>query len=256
MYSGGELLIEGCAFTNAAYAMFLERTAIRVLSRNSSFAATVSNVTNLVASPSYSWGGSLVSDGWDFDAPALEKGHQWQFQYAGEIDSDSDYARSGGAAQGWRFQSNSNCGLTAPLQLFYHVNAADTSSVDYTLYAQFQAGDPFAGDLDETELYFTVTELKGDGTIVTSEPGAVTWDYDDTSTWQTMTIAHAAAAAGTLRIDVYLKSPSGTVHLDVPNNATMGYANGAPLWNLTRTSDIPIYNLQLDDLSLTLEDVT
>lgn len=174
----------------------------------------------------------LYSDGYDFDTPALQKGRQWQFQYGGEFDSSSTYARSGGAAQGWRWQSNSDCGLNTPLQMTYYAHVANASSVDYILYAQFQAGDAFAGDLDESELYFTVTELKDDGTNVVSEPASITWDFDDTSTWQSMTIAHQADAAGTLRIDVYLKAPSGTVHIDIPNKAAMVYADGEPLWGV------------------------
>jgi len=156
----------------------------------------------------------VLCDGWDFDGDALERGHQWDYQRTGEIDSDADYARSGGASQGFRFQSNANCDVDRPLAKSHFIYCDDTDAHTYTMYAQFQSGDPFSGDLDETELYFEVVEYKADGSVAVSTPGSTTWDYDDYSTWQTQTVSHTANAAGVLRIDIYLKTASGTAYID------------------------------------------
>lgn len=222
----GRVYAEGCNFSGAAYFYYGYRTADNVRIYNCTFTDITTPV--LVPHPA----GRAFSDGWDFGAGLLDKGHQWIFTTAGQVNSDSSWARPGGAPSGWSFESGANCGLNAPLTLEYNVYAADTAAHDYTLYALFEEDDPFAGNLSEATLYFTVQEYKGDGTTATSAMGAKTWTYNDYVNWQSATISHTAAAAGMLKITVSLAYASGIVYIDLPgSNSASWYANGSQHWS-------------------------
>lgn len=239
---GSRFVFEKCAFAQSASSIIVGNDALAI-ARNCTFTNPGILVSTApMRASEFEIKGQLQSqvliDGTDMDLGTIVKGYPWLFQYPGEIDGNASYARSGGGVKGWRFQAGANCNANAPLVLTYFINVDDTNSHDYSMFCKFQANAFDKGaDLDETEIFFTITELKADGTIVQTTMGATTWDFDNLSTWQEgAATAFSASSAGELRIDVFVTSPGGDVYIDTPvgeaGAGNEGYADGGLLYNL------------------------
>lgn len=233
----GTVIMEGCTLSGAGQGI-TGNVGPNIL-RNTSFSSVTTPIT---ISRYLAEDGALTlvfSDGFDFDGGVIEKGHQWVFGYGGEVDIDESWARTGGATKGIRVQINTSCGLYAPLHFMsFWIYQDDADSHDYRFYYKFPDSN-FGGDLNQTQFYFVITELKSNGTIAKSTMPAHTYDYDSTA-WAYVDVTYDADTAGELRVDGYIaKSDADGIvyvdpyaYIDGAGTAAPGYADGNILGNL------------------------
>jgi len=156
----------------------------------------------------------VYSDGVNMDTNTYDKGRQWGWQYGGEYDIDESWKRDGGATQGIRVQTNTNCGVNTPVKfLDYFINQdAVSGGHTYRFYAKFP--NAISGEtLDETELWFQLTELEDDGTISKSVMPVKSWDHSITS-WQHVDITYVADSSGVLHVEGFISKASDMVYID------------------------------------------